>query len=207
DNPINTSCISDTLISKPLELADWPELADHLRDYLSSYDHKMVCADSELATLDCQLAMTSLAREYFNLAIKQTASGHPSRVWRQADTGELYGAMLVLDPAQDIDSIPQIMQSSINRRNQCSKTIMRTDASERLRYLRIHVNPNKDTPEEMKKAMLDQFLEETMQWQSCSEYRAGGEHLIAIFPNIRAEVSVTFENEKLLSANHNHIQF
>ncbi|KAF6771195.1 hypothetical protein AHF37_08852 [Paragonimus kellicotti] len=99
---------SDTLTSKPLELTDWPELADHLRDYLSSYDHKMVCADSELASLDCQLAMTNLARDYFNLAIKQTESDHPSRVWRQVDTGELYGAMLVLDPAQDSDSIPQV---------------------------------------------------------------------------------------------------
>ncbi|KAF7259528.1 hypothetical protein EG68_02911 [Paragonimus skrjabini miyazakii] len=99
---------SDTLTSKPLELTDWPELAEHLRDYLSSYDHKMVCEDSELVNLDCQLAMTNLAKDYFNLAIKQTESGHPSRVWRQADTGELYGAMLVLDPAQDSDNIPQV---------------------------------------------------------------------------------------------------
>ncbi|OON14150.1 hypothetical protein X801_10062 [Opisthorchis viverrini] len=174
----------DLLISERLTLNDWEDVSEKLRDYLSSYDYSIICGANQLTSSDCQLALNTLAGKYFDLALKSKQMGGDSRVWREATTGVLYGALLVVDP----DAGPVEMAALSKKiRDDCAASILGKPVNERLRYIRLHANPPSGAPESVKSLMLNQFVAESMGVYLCSEYRAAGEHRVAIFPNKMAD--------------------
>ncbi|KER27476.1 hypothetical protein T265_13796, partial [Opisthorchis viverrini] len=197
----------DLLISERLTLNDWEDVSEKLRDYLSSYDYSIICGANQLTSSDCQLALNTLAGKYFDLALKSKQMGGDSRVWREATTGVLYGALLVVDPDAGPVEMAAVSQCGLwdfysrtslipsprielskKIRDDCAASILGKPVNERLRYIRLHANPPSGAPESVKSLMLNQFVAESMGVYLCSEYRAAGEHRVAIFPNKMADL-------------------
>ncbi|VDQ08419.1 unnamed protein product [Trichobilharzia regenti] len=88
------------LYTKVLTADDLIEVLDELNNYVSRYDHQIVCGDLQAKDEVCKMAINQLALNYYQNALNTTQHGWRSYVWRQSHNNQLYGVMLILDPKQ-----------------------------------------------------------------------------------------------------------
>ncbi|CAL8077777.1 unnamed protein product [Calicophoron daubneyi] len=189
------------LVSRAMDESDWYQIQKPLMEYLERYDHKIICELTDEPPAACLSTIATLARQYFESALKQTEEGLESRIWRKAPTGELYGALIIMDP--DKKDLPQVFSSSKREKDACAQIILGINGDEVLRYIRLHVDQSKSLPEKTREDMLNQFLEESMVQYLCAEYKAGGPHTVAIFPTSAATKYFTRFGFEIVSCGEN----
>nr|CAH8876599.1 unnamed protein product [Trichobilharzia regenti] len=178
------------LYTKVLTADDLIEVLDELNNYVSRYDHQIVCGDLQAKDEVCKMAINQLALNYYQNALNTTQHGWRSYVWRQSHNNQLYGVMLILDPKQrgngqnnHHNQMNKILKESTHQRDVCASLFLESGSNERLRYIRLHVGPDRSLSEYYKKIMLRQFVEESTQVYLCTEYQAAGVHKVAVFAN------------------------
>ncbi|CAH8540598.1 unnamed protein product [Heterobilharzia americana] len=174
------------LYSRTLQADDLIDVLEELKNYVARYDHQIVCGDMKPKDDVCRMAMNQLALKYFHAALNATTQMRlKSYVWRQTYSDRLYGVMLILDPKQDDeqDEMRQILRASTYQRDACASMLLESGNNERLRYIRLHIGPDRSATGFMRQVMLRQFVQESTQLYLCSEYKAAGVHTVAIFAN------------------------
>ncbi|VDP32211.1 unnamed protein product [Schistosoma margrebowiei] len=173
------------LYSKELAVNDLFDVLDELKNYVTRYDHQIVCAGMEPKSEMCKIVIHQLALKYFEAALNTSDTGFKSYIWKQIHNDELYGVMLILDPKQgnEQDEMHQILRASTYQRDICASLLLESGNNERLRYIRLHNGPDKSLSELIKNLMMRQFVEESTQLYLCTEYKAAGLHNVAIFAN------------------------
>ncbi|VDP60078.1 unnamed protein product [Schistosoma curassoni] len=99
-NLFRLDLLSGFLYSKELAVNDLFDVLDELKNYVTRYDHQIVCAGMEPKSEMCKIVIHQLALKYFEAALNTSDTGFKSYIWRQIHNDELYGVMLILDPKQ-----------------------------------------------------------------------------------------------------------